>query len=402
MANNLNETPDANRLHIAFFGRRNAGKSSVVNAVTGQNLSIVSDVPGTTTDPVSKAMELLPVGPVVILDTPGIDDIGEIGKLRVQKTKQILNKADIAVLIIDSSAGKRNCDEELITLFNAKNIPYIVVFNKSDLKRMDNLADNEISVSAKTGENINALKDKIAFFGTKGIITKCIICDKLKQEDVIVLVTPIDGSAPKGRLILPQVQTIRDILDANAVCITVQPDQLLFVLESLKVKPKLVITDSQVFGKVKRLVPDDIPLTSFSILMANYKGILKTAVQGAASIDRLKNGDAVLISEGCTHHRQCEDIGTVKLPNWLKKQTDKMLQFEFTSGGEFPQDLSKYALVIHCGGCMLNEKEMLHRQKSAEGQGIPFTNYGTAIAYMNGILRRSLEIFPEIQSEISE
>lgn len=400
MANNLNETPDANRLHIAFFGRRNAGKSSVVNAVTGQNLSIVSDVPGTTTDPVSKAMELLPVGPVVILDTPGIDDSGAIGKLRVQKTKQILNKADIAVLIIDSSAGKLQCDEELIALFNAKNIPYIVVFNKSDLKRMDSLADNEISVSAKTGENINALKDKIAFYGAKEIITKCIICNKLKKEDVIVLVTPIDGSAPKGRLILPQVQTIRDILDANAVCITVQTDQLSFVLESLKAKPKLIITDSQVFGKVKSIVPDDIMLTSFSILMAAFKGFLKPAVQGAASMEKLKNGDMVLISEGCTHHRQCEDIGTVKLPEWIETHTKKKLAFQFTSGGAFPEDLKKYALIIHCGGCMLNEKEMLHRQKSAENQNVPFTNYGTAIAYMNGVLKRSLEIFPEIQNEI--
>ncbi|MDE5670411.1 MAG: [FeFe] hydrogenase H-cluster maturation GTPase HydF, partial [Eubacterium sp.] len=273
-------------------------------------------------------------------------------------------------------------------------------YNKSDLKKMDNLADNEISVSARTGENINALKDKIAFFGIKEIITKCIICDKLKKEDVIVLVTPIDGSAPKGRLILPQVQTIRDILDANAVCITVQPEQLSFTLENLKVKPKLVVTDSQVFGKVKTLVPDDIPLTSFSILMADYKGILKTAVRGAASIEKLENGDIVLISEGCTHHRQCEDIGTVKLPNWLKKHTDKALQFEFTSGGDFPENLKKYALVVHCGGCMLNEKEMLYRQKSAENQNVPFTNYGTAIAYMNGILKRSLEIFPEIQNEI--
>lgn len=400
MANNLNETPNANRLHIAFFGKRNAGKSSVVNAVTGQNLSIVSDVLGTTTDPVSKAMELLPIGAVLIIDTPGIDDSGKIGELRVQKTKQILNKTDVAVLIVDSAAGKSACDEELIALFKAKELPYIVVYNKSDLNCIQQLADYEISVSAKTGEGINALKEKIAFFGKKENNTRCIISDKLKKESIVVLVTPIDGSAPKGRMILPQVQTIRDILDADAVCITVQPEQLSFVLDSLKKKPALVITDSQVFGRVKTIVPDDIPLTSFSILMANYKGILKTAVQGAACIDRLKNGDIVLISEGCTHHRQCEDIGTVKLPGWLKKQTDKLLQFEFTSGGEFPEDLSKYALVIHCGGCMLNEKEMLHRQRCAEEQEIPFTNYGTAIAYMNGILKRSLEIFPEIQNEI--
>lgn len=400
MAENLNQTPNANRVHIAFFGKRNAGKSSVVNAVTGQNLSIVSDVLGTTTDPVSKAMELLPVGPVVIIDTPGIDDSGKIGELRVQKTKQILNKTDVAVLVLDSVTGKSDCDEELIALFKAKEIPYIVVYNKSDLKSIDKLTENEISVSAKTGENINALKEKITLFGNKEKTTNCIISDKLNKDDVVVLVTPIDGSAPKGRMILPQVQTIRDILDAAAVCVTVQPEQLSFTLDNLKTKPKLVVTDSQVFGEVKQLVPADIPLTSFSILMANFKGILKTAVKGAASIEKLKNGDTVLISEGCTHHRQCEDIGTVKLPNWLKQYTNKDFKFEFTSGGEFPEDLNKYALIIHCGGCMLNEKEMLYRQKLAEKQNIPFTNYGTAIAYMNGILKRSLEIFPEIQNEI--
>ncbi|MDE6723331.1 MAG: [FeFe] hydrogenase H-cluster maturation GTPase HydF [Eubacterium sp.] len=401
MAENLNQTPNANRVHIAFFGKRNAGKSSIVNAVTGQDLSIVSDVLGTTTDPVSKAMELLPIGPVLIIDTPGIDDSGDIGELRVKKTKQILNKTDVAVLIVDSMAGKSDCDDELIALFTAKEIPYIIVYNKSDLKVMDNLADNEISVSAKNGENINALKEKIANIVSKKNNTNRIISDKLSVSEIVVLVTPIDGSAPKGRMILPQVQTIRDILDANAVCITVQPEQLVFTLDNLKVKPKLVVTDSQVFGKVKSLVPDDIPLTSFSILMANYKGILKTAVQGAAHIDKLKNGYKVLISEGCTHHRQCEDIGTVKLPNWLKQCTNKDLEFTFTSGGEFPEDLSEFALVIHCGGCMLNEKEMLYRQKNAENQKIPFTNYGTAIAYMNGILKRSLEIFPDISAEIN-
>jgi len=400
MANNLNETPDANRVHIAFFGKRNAWKSSVVNAVIGQNLSIVSDVPGTTTDPVSKAMELLPVGPVVIIDTPGMDDSGKIGELRVQKTKQMLNKADIAVLVIDSVTGKSNCDEELIALFNAKEVPYIAVYNKSDLKSMDYLADNEISVSAKTGENINALKDKIAFFGARRINTKCIIRDKLKKDDLVILVTPIDGSAPKGRMILPQVQTIRDILDANAVCITVQPEQLSFVLDNLKKKPKLVVTDSQVFKRMNALVPNDVLLTSFSILMADFKGFLNTAIRGATSIEKLKNGDTVLISEGCTHHRQCEDIGTVKLPSWLGKYTGKELEFKFTSGGEFPENLKEYALVVHCGGCMLNEKEMRYRQKCAEAQQVPFTNYGTAIAYMNGILKRSLEIFPDLQNEI--
>lgn len=400
MADNLNQTPNANRVHIAFFGKRNAGKSSIVNAVTGQNLSIVSDVLGTTTDPVSKAMEILSLGPVVIIDTPGIDDSGDVGELRVQKAKQILNKTDVAVLVVDSVNGKTNSDEELIAVFIEKSIPYIVVYNKSDLKTIENLAENEVSVSAKTGGNINALKDKIALFGNKEKNTKCIICDKLEKSDVVILVTPIDASAPKGRMILPQVQTIRDILDAYAVSITVQPEQLSFIIDNLKAKPKLVITDSQVFEQVKSLVPDDIPLTSFSILMAEFKGILETAVKGAASIENLKNGDIVLISEGCSHHRQCEDIGTVKLPKWLEKYTDKELVFEFTSGGEFPEDLNKYALIIHCGGCMLNEKEMLYRQKKAENLKIPFTNYGTAIAYMNGILKRSLEIFPEIQNEI--
>lgn len=400
MANNLNETPAANRLHIAFFGRRNAGKSSVVNAVTGQNLSIVSDVKGTTTDPVSKAMELLPIGPVLIIDTPGIDDDGLVGELRVKKAKQILNKADVAVLVVDGSAGKTEFDEELIGIFQDKNIPYIVAYNKSDLKLQDNLSKNEIAVSALNGSNIYELKEKIAAYAQQENNTKRIIGDLLNPTDTVVLVTPIDGSAPKGRMILPQVQTIRDILDANAVCITVQPDQLLFALESLKVNPKLVVTDSQVFGKVKSLVPDEILLTSFSILMAAFKGFLKLAVQGAANIEKLKNGDFVLISEGCTHHRQCEDIGTVKLPEWLKRYTGKELSFQFTSGGDFPENLKKYALVVHCGGCMLNEKEMLYRQKSAENQNVPFTNYGTAIAYMNGILKRSLEIFPEIQNKI--
>lgn len=400
MENNLNETPAANRMHIAFFGRRNAGKSSVVNAVTGQNLSIVSDVKGTTTDPVSKAMELLPIGPVLIIDTPGIDDDGLVGELRVKKAKQILNKADVAVLVVDGSAGKTEFDEELIGIFQDKNIPYIVAYNKSDLKLQDNLSKNEIAVSALNGSNIYELKEKIAAYAKQENNTKRIIGDLLNPTDTVVLVTPIDGSAPKGRMILPQVQTIRDILDANAVCITVQPDQLLFALESLKVNPKLVVTDSQVFGKVKSLVPDEILLTSFSILMAAFKGFLKPAVQGAANIEKLKNGDFVLISEGCTHHRQCEDIGTVKLPEWLKRYTGKELSFQFTSGGDFPENLKKYALVVHCGACMLNEKEMLYRQKLAENQNVPFTNYGTAIAYMNGILKRSLEIFPEIQNKI--
>lgn len=400
MAENLNQTPNANRVHIGFFGKRNAGKSSVVNAVTGQNLSIISDVKGTTTDPVLKAMELLPIGPVVIIDTPGMDDEGELGALRVQKTRQILNKTDVAVLVADSTAGISESEENLISLFRKKSIPFIVVYNKSDIKKIKCEKDNEISVSAKTGENINALKEKIAFFASKENITKCIISDKLNPMDTVLLVTPIDASAPKGRMILPQVQVIREVLDANSVCITVQPEQLEFTLQNLKKPPVLIITDSQVFGKIKGFVPKCIPLTSFSILFANFKGILKTAVCGAACIEHLKSGNTVLISEGCTHHRQCEDIGTVKLPEWIKNYTKQDIAFEFTSGTEFPEDLSRYSLVIHCGGCMLNEREMLYRQKCAEDQKIPFTNYGTAIAYMNGILKRSLEIFPEIQSEL--
>lgn len=400
MAENLNQTPNANRVHIGFFGKRNAGKSSVVNAVTGQKLSIISDVKGTTTDPVLKAMELLPIGPVVIIDTPGIDDSGELGKLRVQKTRQILNKTDIAVLVVDSELGITDAEDELISLFKSRSIPYIVVYNKCDIKSCECKNENEISVNALTGENIFELKEKIAHFAAKENITKCIISDKIQPDDTILLVTPIDASAPKGRMILPQVQVIREVLDSAAVCVAVQPKQLVSALENMKNPPAMIITDSQVFGEVKKLVPSSIPLTSFSILFANFKGILKTAVRGAASIENLKDGNTVLISEGCTHHRQCEDIGTVKLPKWLLNHTKKNISFEFTSGTEFPDDLSKYSLVIHCGGCMLNEREMRYRQKCAEDQNISFTNYGTAIAYMNGILKRSLEIFPEIQAEI--
>ena len=392
----INQTPNANRVHIGFFGKRNAGKSSVVNAVTGQKLSIVSDVKGTTTDPVSKAMELLPVGPVVIIDTPGIDDEGLVGELRVRRARQILNKTDVAVLIIDGVAGKSQTDEELIKLFEEKLLPYIIVYNKSDLKKRDSLKDNEISVSAMTGENINELKERIAKLAKTEENEKRIIGDFLDPSDIIVLVTPIDGSAPKGRMILPQVQTIRDILDGNAMCIVTQTEQLKAALDSLKEPPKMVVTDSQAFSIVKDIVPESVSLTSFSILFANYKGVLKTAASGAASVEKLKDGDTVLISEGCTHHRQCEDIGTVKLPNWIRKHTGRNIEFEFTSGGEFPDDFSKYSLIVHCGGCMLNEREVLYRQKCAQDQGVPFTNYGTLIAYMNGILKRSAEIFPDI------
>ncbi len=392
----LNSTPVADRLHIAFFGKRNAGKSSLVNAVTGQDLSVVSDVKGTTTDPVTKTMELLPLGPVVIIDTPGYDDEGELGELRVRKTKQILNKTDVAVLVIDSSAGKDAADEELINLFKAKNIPFIVAYNKSDIKRSDRLGENEISVSALNGENVYALKELIGSLHKSDENGKKIIADKIKPNDIVVLVTPIDESAPKGRLILPQQQTIRDILDAGAVALVTKETELASTLEKIGDKVSLVITDSQSFGFVSKLVPEAIPLTSFSILMARYKGFLDEAVNGAAAIESLQDGDTVLISEGCTHHRQCNDIGTVKLPNLLKKYTGKALNFEFSSGTEFPEDLSRYSLVIHCGGCMVTEREMIYRMKTATDSGVPITNYGTSIAYMNGILKRSVEIFPHL------
>lgn len=388
----LNNTPSGERVHISFFGKRNAGKSSLVNAVTGQNMSIVSDTLGTTTDPVTKSMELLPIGPVVICDTPGYDDTGALGEQRVKKTKQILNKTDIAVLVIDATLGQTVEDEEIIDIFVQKNIPYIIVHNKCDLKEIKAKSPNEICVSAVSGKNINELKELIARAIPSGD-SKTIISHKLNKGDIVVLVTPIDEAAPKGRLILPQVQTIRDILDKHAICITTQTDELKIVLEALKNPPKLVICDSQVFGVVKNIVPDDVYLTSFSILFAGYKGVLNTAVKGAKSLESLNDGDTVLICEGCTHHRQCNDIGTVKMPGWIKNYTGKNLNFEFTSGGEFPEDLSKYSLVVHCGGCMLNEREMMYRQKWAEDNNINYTNYGTLIAYMNGILERSLEIF---------
>lgn len=396
----LNDTPSANRVHIGFFGKRNAGKSSVVNAVTGQELSIVSQIKGTTTDPVSKAMELLPVGPVVIIDTPGIDDEGLIGGMRVKKARQILNKTDVAVLIVDGTTGKTQVDDELIKLFEAKNLPYIVVYNKSDLYERTDLEKNEISVSAKTKKNIYELKELIAKAAALEESNKKIIGDLLAPSDVVVLVTPIDSSAPKGRMILPQMQVIRDVLDNHSMCIVTQTEQLADALNALKEPPKMVVTDSQAFGKVKEIVPESILLTSFSILYARYKGVIETTCKGAASIEKLNDGDIVLIAEGCTHHRQCEDIGTVKLPDWIKKHTGKQLQFEFTSGGEFPDDFSRYSLVVHCGGCMLNEREVRYRQKCAEDAGIPFTNYGTIIAYMNGILERSIQVFPKLLKQI--
>ena len=392
----MNNTPASERIHIGFFGRRNAGKSSIVNAVTGQELAVVSDVKGTTTDPVYKTMELLPLGPVMIIDTPGFDDEGMLGELRIKKTKQVLNKTDIAVLVVDAAEGLKECDRELIRLFEAKRISYLIVYNKSDLlDEIPAAGEKEIYASALKKEHIFEVKERIGALKEQ-TEEKCIIADKLDRGDFVVLVVPIDSAAPKGRLILPQQQTIRDILDAGAMAIVTKESELTTTLEGLGKKPAMVITDSQVFKAVAPMVPKDIPLTSFSILMARYKGLLDAAAPGAAAVEHLKDGDTILIAEGCTHHRQCDDIGTVKIPNWLRKYTGKNIKIETCSGTEFPEDLTKYAMVIHCGGCMLNEREVRYRTKCAVDQGVPITNYGTLIAYMNGILKRSLEIFPEI------
>ena len=392
----LNETASADRIHIGFFGMRNAGKSSVVNAVTGQNLALVSDVKGTTTDPVKKAMELLPLGPVVIIDTPGFDDEGELGTMRVAKTRQVLNYADIAVLVVDATIGMQKTDIELKELFEKKKIPYVIVYNKSDL--VDEKATaNEIYVSAKTGENIHELKEKIASLVSGDKNDKCIVADLIESGDTVILVIPIDSAAPKGRLILPQQQTIRDVLDAGAKAVVCRDTELKDTLDSLKNPPKLVITDSQAFGKVSKIVPENILLTSFSILFARYKGNLKGAVKAVSMLDKLKDGDKILISEGCTHHRQCGDIGTVKLPKWISGYTGKDITFEFTSGKDFPEELTEYALVVHCGGCMLTEREMQYRGRQAADNGVPMANYGIVIAHVNGILKRSLEPFPDIQ-----
>lgn len=407
---NLNSTPSADRIHIGIFGRRNAGKSSIINAITGQNLAIVSDTKGTTTDPVLKAMELLPLGPVVLIDTPGLDDEGALGKLRIEKAYQILNKTDIALLVIDSTLGMTEEDMRILTRIKAKDIPYLLVYNKCDLLPSDETVQNfigsahteiqsainaapRILVSTDTGQNIRELKEQIAALAPKDAETLPIVRDLLQPNDFVVLVVPIDSSAPKGRLILPQQQTIRDILEAGAVSVVVKDTELKETLNTLGKAPALVVTDSQAFKKAANDVPDNIPLTSFSILFARHKGDLDIVAQGAPAIDLLKDGDTVLISEGCTHHRQCEDIGTVKIPRLLKKHTGKELCFEFTSGVEFPTDLSKYSLIIHCGGCTLNEREMKYRLRCASDAGIPITNYGTAIAHMNGILKRSLEPF---------
>ena len=397
----MNSTPSGDRIHIGFFGRRNAGKSSIVNAVTGQDLAVVSDVKGTTTDPVSKAMELLPLGPVMIIDTPGFDDEGDLGLLRVKKTRQVLNKTDIAILVVDATEGQKECDKQLIDLFKAKEINYIVVYNKCDLlEEIPQDTEHDIYVSALKGYKIFELKERMARLQHTQA-DRFIVRDKLHPGDFAVLVVPIDKAAPKGRLILPQQQTIRDILDANAVSIVAKETDLSATLETLGKKPAMVITDSQVFHSVAPLVPQDIPLTSFSILMARYKGLLDDAVRGVAAVDNLKDGDTVLIAEGCTHHRQCDDIGTVKIPNWLRKFTGKEIHIKTCSGAEFPDDLSPYAMVIHCGGCMLNEREVRYRTKCAVDQGVPITNYGILIAHMNGILKRSVEIFPELYAEFA-
>lgn len=397
----LNSTPSANRVHIGFFGMRNAGKSSIVNAVTGQDLSIVSDTKGTTTDPVYKSMEILPLGACTIIDTAGLDDIGELGQMRIKKTKQVLNKTDIALLIVDATIGLTEYDNQMIELFNAKEIPYLIVYNKSDL--VPNFTTNNpktICISALKNQGINELKEKIATLVSTEDFNLKIVGDMLNPNDFVVLVIPIDSSAPKGRLILPQQQVIRDILEAGAISVVTKETQLKQTLESLGKNPTMVITDSQAFKRVSAETPIDIKLTSFSILMARYKGILDTTVKGVRTIETLKDGDTILISEGCTHHRQCEDIGTVKIPKWLKDYTQRDLNFEFSSGTSFPEDLSKYSLIIHCGGCMLNEREVKYRMQSAIDQDVPFTNYGIAIAYMNGILNRSIEIFPHLKESI--
>lgn len=391
----LNTTPSGERVHIGIFGKRNAGKSSLINALTNQKLAIVSDVMGTTTDPVYKAMELLPLGPVMIIDTPGIDDSGELGGQRVAKSYQVLNKTDIALIVIGESKPDDD-DKKLIGRIKEKNIPYIIVYNKCDLHNAATSGENEIAVSAENGTNINELRELIAKRSKCEGSENHIVSDLLKPSDIAVLVVPIDSAAPKGRLILPQQQTIRDILEAGAISVVTRETELTDALASLGRKPAMVITDSQAFKKVSADTPDDIKLTSFSILMARHKGILEQTVKGVTAVEKLGDGDKVLISEGCTHHRQCDDIGSVKLPKWITAHTGKKLEFEFSSGTGFPEDLSRYKLIVHCGGCMLNEREVKYRMRCAERQNVPMTNYGILIAYMNGILKRSVEIFPDI------
>ena len=403
----MNDVVSAERVHIGFFGCRNAGKSSLVNAITAQELSVVSDTAGTTTDPVRKSMELLPIGPVVIVDTPGFDDLGELGEKRVARTRAVLRTIDVAVLVIDVEAGVQETDRELLALIEERKLPYLIAWNKSDshapaVELAGVPVERQLWVSAKTGHGVKELKDAIGALAQGQKEPLPLVADLIRSGDLLVLVVPIDSAAPKGRLILPQQQTIRDILDADARALVVKENELKHTLEELTNPPAMVITDSQAFEKVSADVPEDVPLTSFSILMARHKGFLELAVSGAAKLDTLQDGDKVLICEGCTHHRQCGDIGTEKLPKWLRAYTGKELQLEFTSGKGFPDDVSGYALVLHCGGCMLTEREVLARMEQATEQGTPVTNYGTAIAQMNGILKRSLSIFPDLAAKVSD
>ncbi|MDR2184387.1 MAG: [FeFe] hydrogenase H-cluster maturation GTPase HydF [Treponema sp.] len=406
----LNDTPSANRVHIGFFGRRNAGKSSLVNAVTGQETAIVSQVKGTTTDPVYKAMELLPLGPVMIIDTPGIDDEGSLGELRIRRAKQALNRTNVAVLVADAEedagdgAFSGGAGGELLRAVEARHIPHITVYNKSDLLPEPPAAvpADALYVSAKTGYHIAELKERIAALAAAEETKFRIAGDLIHPSDFVVLVVPIDTAAPKGRLILPQQQTIRDILEADAAAVVVKEFELRETLERLGKKPALVITDSQVFAKVSADTPPDIPLTSFSILFARYKGFLLPAVRGVRVLDKLETGSRILVAEGCTHHRQCDDIGTVKLPRWIRQYARREPEFVFSSGGDFPEDLSSFDLVLHCGACMLNEREMRYRRECAAAQGVPFTNYGVAIAHIQGILKRSVAMFPHILAELED
>ncbi len=406
----MNQTPASERVHVSFFGKRNAGKSSIINAVTGQDLAIVSSVMGTTTDPVYKTMELLPLGPVMVIDTPGIDDEGELGALRVHKSYQVLNKTDIAILVIDSTAGKGEEELELIHRFHKKGIPYLIVYNKIDLLSTEKIKDlamsvraGEVLVSASDGMNIQELKEKIASLKPEDTHKYPLIQDLIDPLDLVILVVPIDKAAPKGRLILPQQQTIRDILERGALSLVVRDTDLKSTLDHFLAQgvcPKLVVTDSQAFARVSKAVPENITLTSFSILFSRYKGELETQLKGIAALSSIEDGDRILIAEGCTHHRQCGDIGTCKMPEWIRNYTGKKPVFEFTSGTEFPDDVSSYKMVVHCGGCMLNEREMKYRIACCQDQGVPITNYGILIAQVTGILKRSLGPFPEMQKLI--
>lgn len=387
----LGGVPASERVHIVFYGKRNAGKSSLINAVTGQSVSIVSDVLGTTTDPVSKTMELLPMGPVVIIDTPGIDDVGELGMMRVEKAYKTIERCDVAVVVIDAVKGISDEDHKLIEFLKNKNVSYIICYNKADIAKVECHSDNELCVSAEKNININELKLKIASLSGKA--EKYIIRHMLSKDDVVVLVMPIDSGAPKGRIILPQQLVLREVLDSGCVCVCVQPPQLNKTLQALNTKPKVVITDSQAFSAVSEIVPDDVFLTSFSILFLNYKGELSKAVSDVETISKLKDGDKVLIAEGCTHHRQCDDIGTVKIPNLIRKFTGRDIEFEFCSGRDFPDNLSQYKIILQCGGCMLTEKEIRHRTEVAKENGIPMTNYGIALAYLSGILERAVKFY---------